>query len=48
MPTYEYVCEKCAGTFEKFQPIANPLAVDVLFAPDEVKNDTKSNRNELN
>ena len=28
MPTYEYVCEKCAGTFEKFQPIAEaPLRV---------------------
>ena len=28
MPTYEYVCEKCKGTFEKFQPIADqPLTV---------------------
>lgn len=23
MPTYEYNCEKCGGTFEKFQPIAD-------------------------
>ena len=28
MPTYEYVCEKCEGTFEKFQPIADaPLTI---------------------
>jgi putative FmdB family regulatory protein len=26
MPTYEYECEKCGGTFERFQPItAKPL-----------------------
>lgn len=24
MPTYEYVCEKCGSTFEKFQPIVDP------------------------
>jgi putative FmdB family regulatory protein len=23
MPTYEYVCEKCGHTFDKFQPIAD-------------------------
>ncbi len=22
MPTYEYICEKCGHTFEKFQPIS--------------------------
>src|SRR5262245_19323697 len=28
MPTYEYVCEKCGHSFEKFQPIsAKALAV---------------------
>ena len=28
MPTYEYVCEKCECTFEKFQSIADkPLTV---------------------
>jgi putative FmdB family regulatory protein len=28
MPTYEYICEKCGHTFEKFQPIsARPLTV---------------------
>ncbi|MBI3414394.1 MAG: zinc ribbon domain-containing protein [Verrucomicrobia bacterium] len=28
MPTYEYICEKCQGTFEKSQPIADaPLRV---------------------
>jgi putative FmdB family regulatory protein len=26
MPTYEYECEKCGGSFERFQPItAKPL-----------------------
>ncbi len=28
MPTYEYICEKCGHTFEKFQSIAEkPLTV---------------------
>lgn len=31
MPTYEYVCEKCGKTFEKFQSMNDPRLTECIF-----------------